>query len=251
MGVFFTALVLSLICLLLTSPALGKAAHRLYAILSNLFVLVLTASTDLRKIFPILPELPGRYNWTGKILELLVSVIAISLLMRIEGWHREEFGLKLSFAPGTGKDVLRFLLPVLLLETLVLYVLVPGQTPTLEDHLFQLFVPGLTEELAFRGVLMALIDRAFLGRMRVLGADLGWSAVATSLLFGLWHGLDVSAHFTISLDVAPMIIPTAGGFVLAWCRARSGSLLLPVIAHAGMNETANLIALIKSEWATR
>ena len=59
---------------------------------------------------------------------------------------------------------------------------------------------------------MALLDRAFPGRVRLLGADLGWSAISTSLLFGLWHGLDVS---------------------LAWCRARGGSLLFPIVAHAG------------------
>jgi len=248
MGVLFTALALSLVCLLLSSPALVKSGQRTYAFLSVLFVFVLTTSTDLRRIFPAIPRIPGRYNWTGKLFELVVSVIAISLLTRIGGWRREEFGLKLSFAPGTGRDVWRFLVPALLLDTLVLSLIVPGQTPTLEDHLFQLSAPGLTEELAFRGVLMALLDRAFLGRVRVLGANLGWSAVVTSLLFGLWHGLDVSPRFAISLDLAPMMVPMAGGFVLAWCRARSGSLLLPIAVHSGMNEIANLIALVKSRW---
>jgi len=82
--------------------------------------------------------------------------------------------------------------------------------------------------------------------VRVLGADLGWRAVVTSVLFGLWHGLDVSAHFKMSVEVAPMVIPMVGGFILAWCRARSGSLILPILAHSGMNEVANLIALAKA-----
>jgi membrane protease YdiL (CAAX protease family) len=80
----------------------------------------------------------------------------------------------------------------------------------------------------------------------VFGAHIGWSAVVTSIVFGLWHGLDVSAHFKISVEVAPMVIPSLGGFVLAWCRARSGSLILPIVAHSGMNEVANLIALVKN-----
>lgn len=250
MGVIFTAAVLSVVCLVLSLPALGKAARRGYAILSALFVFVLATSTDLRRVIPAIPDIPGRYNWTGKLLELLVSVIAISLLMGIGGWKRQEFGIRFSFNPGTGRDVWRFLVPVLLLETVVLFLLIPGRVPTLENHFFQLSAPGVTEELAFRGVLMALLDRAFQGRVQVLGADLGWSAIVTSLLFGLCHGLDVSARFTFSVDFGPMAIPLVGGFVLAWCRARSGSVLLPIMAHAGMNEAANLIALVKSRVAT-
>lgn len=246
MGVFLTAAALSLVCLLLGLPALGKSGRRSYALWSALFVLVLTTSTDLRRILPSIPEIPGRYNWTGKLLELLVSVVAISLLILLGGWRAKEFGVTFSFARGTGKDVLRFLVPVLLLETLVLWFLIPGQKLTLEDHVFQLSAPGITEELAFRGVLLALLDRAFSGRVRIIGADLGWSAVITSILFGLWHGLDVSAHLAVSVDLMPMVIPTLGGFVLAWCRARSGSILLPIAAHAGMNEMANVIALVKS-----
>jgi hypothetical protein len=33
---------------------------------------------------------------------------------------------------------------------------------------------------------------------------------------------------------------------MARCRARSGTLILPILAHAGMNEFANLIALVKA-----
>lgn len=73
MGVLLTAAVLSLLCLLLSLPALSKAGRRPYAILSALFVLFLTTSTDLRRILPAIPNIPGKYNWTGKVLELLVS----------------------------------------------------------------------------------------------------------------------------------------------------------------------------------
>ena len=246
MEVLFTALALSAVCLLLSLPGLMNTSRRRYVFCAILFVFVLTISTDLRHIFRWIPKISGHYNWTGKALELLVSVIAIALLIRFDGWRREAFGLRLAFNSGTGKDVLRFLVPVLLFEVVALWFLVPGSVPTFEDHLFQLTAPGLTEELAFRGVFLALLDKAFLSRVRMFGADIGWGAVVTSIVFGLWHGLDVSAHFKISVEVAPMVIPTLGGFVLAWCRARSGSLILPIVAHSGMNEVANLIALVKS-----
>jgi len=245
-GVLFTAAALGLVCLLLCLPGLRSARSRRYAGLGVLFVVVLTTSTDLPRVLDWIPRIPGQYNWTGKVLELIVSAVAISLLCSLDNWKREEFGLTLAFNKDTGRDVLRFLVPVMVVEAVVLWFLIPGQVPTLEDHLFQLTAPGITEELAFRGVLLALLDRAFPGRRRILGAELGWSTVVTSILFGLWHGLDVSSHFKVSLEIAPMVIPTLGGFVLAWCRARSGTLILPILAHAGMNEFANLIALAKA-----
>ena len=246
MGVFFTAAALSLGCLLLCLPGLRKASSRRYVGFSVLFVMALTTSTDLHRVFHWIPRIPGHYNWTGKVLELFVSVVAIALLMSLDNWKREEFGLTLAFNRGTGRDVLRFLVPVLLVESVALWFLIPGQAPTFEDHLFQLTAPGITEELAFRGVLLALVDRAFVARRRIFGADLGWSTVVTSIIFGLWHGLDVSSHLKVSLDIAPMVIPMLGGLVLAWCRARSGTLLLPILAHTGMNEFANLTALAKA-----
>ncbi len=246
MGVFFTAAALSLACLLLCLPALRRAPSRRYAGFSVLFVMALTTSTDLRRVFHWIPRIPGHYNWTGKLLELIVSVVAIALLLSLDNWKREEFGLTFAFNKGTGRDVLRFLVPALLAEAVALWFLIPGQIQTFEDHLFQLTTPGITEELAFRGVLLALVDRAFLSRKRILGADLGWSTVVTSIIFGLWHGMDVTSHLNVSLDIAPMVIPMLGGFVLAWCRARSGTLILPILAHTGMNEFANLIALAKA-----
>jgi uncharacterized protein len=247
MSVILTAAALSFVCLALCIPALTRCGPRRYALWAVLFVLVLTTSTDLRRLVPLLPAFPGRYNWTGKLFELIASLIALALLIGLGKWKREEFGLRRAFNAGTGRDIVRFLLPVLLIEFVALWFLVPAGVPSIESHLFQLVAPGITEELAFRGVLLALLDRAFTGRVWLIGAPLGWGTVISSLLFGLWHGLDVDNHFHPTLEVAPMVIPTLGGFVLAWCRARSGSLLLPILAHSGMNEIANLIALIKAE----
>ncbi|AWM33555.1 hypothetical protein DDQ68_12630 [Hymenobacter nivis] len=60
-------------------------------------------------------------------------------------------------------------------------------------------MPGLTEELAFRGVLLALLDRTFTERVRVLGADVGRGTVSSSLVFGLCHGLRVGPDLHVAL----------------------------------------------------
>ncbi|AMR26224.1 hypothetical protein A0257_03360 [Hymenobacter psoromatis] len=182
--------------------------------------------------------------WPNIFLTLLVSLIALGLLLRVGNWQRAEFGLQLRTNAGTGRDVWRWLMPLLVLETGLLWLLLPGGHPTVNYQLVNLSV-GITEELTFRGIFLALLNRAFPRRVRVLGAELGWGTVVSSLIFGLVHGLRVDAAFHPTLNLLPMAIPTVGGFVLAWCRARSGNLLLPIAVHSGMNELAQLIALVK------
>ena len=236
---------LALVYLILCLPGVVRSSSRLTVIGGALFLLLLNSGDD-RRIFWWLPQLPLHWNWPGKLFELLLCIITLSLLIRFWGWNREQFGLKLSFLPGTAKAVIRFVFPLLLVELVALWYMIPAEIPRFEDHVFQLTAPGLTEELAFRGILLALLDKAFSGRVKILGADLGWGAVVTSLLFGLVHGLDIGTNFNVSLNLGPMVIPLLGGFVIAWCRARSGTLLLPILLHSGMNEVANLIALVKA-----
>lgn len=247
----YSAGALALVCLLLGLPGLRRGSRWQYLAGAVLFVFCLALATlsDMASLLPWLPVVPGKSHWHDawhqQLLELVVSVAAIAWLMGLGGWRREAFGLRLRFEPGTGQEVRRFLLPLLLAEVGVLWLLVPGGPTLLGNHVFMLTAPGLTEELAFRGVLLALLDRAFPGRVRVLRADLGWGTPVSSLLFGLMHSLRVSADWHVTLPLAPLAIPLVGGFVLAWCRARSGSLLLPLLVHSGMNEVAQLVALIK------
>ncbi|MDQ2770604.1 MAG: CPBP family intramembrane metalloprotease [Bacteroidota bacterium] len=247
MGALYTGLALGSFCLLLGLPGLFKTASRRYVLGGALTVgaTMLAGLAPLPAALPGLPRIAVQGYWPNLLLTLLVSLGALALLLGPRGWRREEFGLRLGFNPGTGRDVRRWLLPLLVVEVGILWALVPSGKPTLSYHLLQLSV-GVTEELAFRGVLLALLDRVFVSRVRVLGAELGYGAVASTLVFGLCHGLRVDADFHVALNFMPMAIPTVGGFVLAWCRARSGSLLLPIFVHSGMNEVAQLVALAKA-----
>jgi membrane protease YdiL (CAAX protease family) len=103
--------------------------------------------------------------------------------------------------------------------------------------LFQVFVeiPIATvvfEELAFRGLVAALLERLCAPR-----AALAWSA----LLFGLWHlgpawpGADaVGIGRAIGIVAATAI----AGVVLHLVKRRSGSLVAPMIAHWATNGAA-------------
>lgn len=82
----------------------------------------------------------------------------------------------------------------------------------------------LVEELAFRGVILALLVRG-------LGAP--WAVVVGSLLFGLWHAL--GAWDTRSGVPGTVAATTGAGVVFALLRLGTGSLLPPVALHWALN----------------
>ncbi len=102
------------------------------------------------------------------------------------------------------------------------------------------------EELAFRGVLLALL-------LRVTSTA---RAVATSsALFGLWHILPTLSALHINdfeggpagevAAVAGAVVATAiGGLIFCWLRLRTHSLLAPVVVHTATNSFAVLGAYI-------
>ncbi len=91
----------------------------------------------------------------------------------------------------------------------------------LETWLYQATLPGLVEEALFRGVLLALLDRAFTARRVVLGVPIGWGGVVVTLVFLALHG--------ISPGTLLGVLPAA--LLYLWLRIRTGSLVLPVVVH--------------------
>ena len=95
----------------------------------------------------------------------------------------------------------------------------------------------LWEETAFRGILQAA-----LGRVMPAGAAIA----VTAGVFGIWHiaptaaalrinGLAGSPVRTLAGVSAGVAATAAGGVLLSWLRARSGSLAAPILLHLATN----------------
>ena len=90
----------------------------------------------------------------------------------------------------------------------------------------------LTEEIAFRGVLLAIAHRVLPPYAALL---------LTSTVFGLWHVdsaqvPDGASPVVAAASVAGTVVVTGlGGVLFGWLRQRSGSLLAPLGAHLGIN----------------
>ncbi|HKQ00824.1 MAG TPA: CPBP family intramembrane glutamic endopeptidase [Actinomycetes bacterium] len=107
------------------------------------------------------------------------------------------------------------------------------------------------EELAFRGVLLALLGRRY-------GVRAG--ALLSSGLFGLWHVLPSLGGGAANATIAGVVGADAGGMAvrvvvtvlftslagvaLCWLRLRSDSLLAPMMAHWTVNGLGVIVATL-------
>ena len=215
--------------LLLVGGAIGLLDRTHFAPRWLLIAALLVAVNDalLLRGYGALPDLVegSDWNWQGKTLACLAT-LAIAALPAF-GWRR--VGLTLVQAPGS----LRAALPVLLLYCgffAALAAAFPSETATGEEIAFQLTMPGLEEEPFYRGILLLSLDRAFTGRVRLLGVDWGWGAILSCALFGLAHGFGFSDG-RFSFDALTFAMTALPSLLAVWIRLRTGSLALPIVMH--------------------
>lgn len=179
--------------------------------------------------------LPGHWNWQGKLLAL-AATLAIAALPAF-GWRR--VGLAVAQAPGS----LRSAVPAALIYCIIFFGIAlafSGDPATGEDVAYQLTMPGLEEEPFYRGILLLALDRAFAGRVRLLGVEWGWGAVLSCLLFGMTHAFGFSDG-AFSFDPLYFALTALPSFIAVWVRLRTGSLLIPVLMHNFGNSISLLI----------
>ncbi len=215
--------------LLVFGVAIGAARRDLFSFGWLLVAAGLVALNDalLTNGYGFIPDMTAEleWNWQGKTLALLAT-LAMATLPAF-GWRR----CGLTFAQNSGSLVSA--IPVAALYVLFFVALAwvfPSDSASAETIAFQLTMPGLEEELFYRGILLFALDRAFLGRVRFLGVDWGWGALLSCALFGLTHAFgysDGAFHFD-SMIMALTAIPS---IIAVWLRLRTGSVLLPVLLH--------------------
>ena len=104
---------------------------------------------------------------------------------------------------------------LLVLLFLGLAIAMPGEGFDADSLAFQLTMPGLDEEIFYRGVLLLILNEAFGRPVRVLGAQMGWGAMLTALAFALTHALGYQdGAFTFAW--APMATTGLAGLLLVW-----------------------------------
>jgi membrane protease YdiL (CAAX protease family) len=197
-----------------------------FALLCAIWLAADDLVTGLPNLVPALDVIGGEWNWMGKVLSLALSAIAIAAF----GLSPDAIGLTLRQRhPRIGiVAVALFIVWGACLGTFFK----PG-APDAETLAFQATMPGLAEELVYRGIVPALL--LGLVRHKAPVGDIPWAViVATSVMFGAWHGLGYS-HGHFSFDTMSALFPFLGSLPGGWLRFKTGSLVVPFLGHSLAN----------------
>jgi len=185
--------------------------------------------------FPSLQVIPNHIwegflvcSWSGKLYSIVFTLLVIYLTKK--RLDQNEVGLTLKQKTGS---VLPCILVILVLAGWAARVGIasPKGRLDLETLAYLAIMPALNEELVYRGYLLGIINKISPARFNLLGASIGWGTILTSILFSLLHGFWFDNYLHIQVDFIALSNTFLSGLVFAWLRERTGSLVMPAIAH--------------------
>lgn len=169
------------------------------------------------------------WNWVGKIAGLLLGVFFV---YRNKLISKAEIGWTIKLREGSLMPIIYTVLLVLLAR-LIIYLSFENVNPDfdLETIGFQGILAGLSDELIFRGILLALLNRIFVAKENVFGYSLSFGVLISSLLYGLSQGFILQEGFHLQINLIRILLGFFVGLIAAVLKERSGSLLPAVLFH--------------------
>lgn len=182
-----------------------------------------------------------KWNWEGKIAAIGVSLVVIALLWLLARKAPYEAGFTFAQKAGSfGPSAVAIALMIAFAVVLEVSAN-DGPSDDRERLLFQATMPGLEEEIYWRGTLLLAMTEALRGgRLNLGGAAIGWAGLLVTLMFGMLHGVSVQDG-QWSFDAFNIAVTGTFGFGYLWVRERTGSVVLPIVAHNLTNVTLSLI----------
>ncbi len=177
----------------------------------------------------------GSWNWDGKIYGIVCG-IAIYFIFRRQLSNNNFFTLKQDKA-GL-KSVLK--VAVAILSISILGGVVNDREFNIETLLFQISMPGIDEEIMYRGVLLGLMCSA----LRAGGAT--WrnpAIIINAVLFGLVHSLSLGDG-ALQFNSVNFMWTGLLGYGFGYITIKTRSILIPMLTHNLYNFTLNLLAMI-------
>jgi membrane protease YdiL (CAAX protease family) len=168
------------------------------------------------------------WSWQECILSAAWPFLLVAL---VAGISLASIGVTSRFRPGWLKPSIVALLLAMAVPA-IFFILGVRKKLDAQGWAFLLIMPGLAEELVFRGVYQSLLNRVFGKPWRLANAEFGWGLIITAILFAGSNGLvavDSPLHARIVLHAA--IAPVMLSLVSGWVRERTDSVWPSVFGH--------------------
>ncbi|WP_299120455.1 CPBP family intramembrane glutamic endopeptidase [uncultured Tenacibaculum sp.] len=177
----------------------------------------------------------ANWNWTGKIYAIIGTIIFLLI-------YRKYPLSDYFFTFKQNKKFLKkgvFLIISILLIQIVTAFYSSSKPLSLETLFFQYSIPGIDEEIAYRGIMLGLLVKVLKSKNLILNPSV-W---ITAILFGMVHGFFLSKNFEVIFEFQPFLWTTVYGLIWGWMTIKSGSILLALISHNLGNGTLSLIQM--------
>lgn len=185
-----------------------------------------------------------KFAWIGKILSLLFALIVVFSVSKKD---RKEIGFTTKTnSKNQVKSGILIFLGFLAFDVVFKMILFPkGGDFDLETFAFQMTLPGLTEELIFRGILFWLLDKAFAPKWNFKGIKFGWGFVIITILFAEAHGVMLTENYEFKFDIIMVLYLTfISSLSLGILRKLSGNLIFPILGHNMINTINAIIRIL-------
>jgi uncharacterized protein len=192
----------------------------------------------LPKLSASLDLLGGNWNWDGKAFGILCGALGYFVFRKYFSEH--DF-----FTIRPAKGNLKISLAVMLgsaLFVMLLAFFAERSEFNVETLVFQLTMPGIDEEIMFRGLLLGLLMTALREKISFFGNP---ALLLTAVLFGFIHALTLGKDYALDFDPVYFLHTALGGYLFGWLTIRHRSILPAVVAHGLNNFLFALVTMLK------
>lgn len=192
----------------------------------------------LPKLVKTLNFIDSNWNWEGKTYGIIFGVICYFVFRKFFS-ENDFFTLRQNNENFKKTLIASIFIVVLAVMIAPLFGSSPFDSETLA---FQLTMPGIDEEMMFRGILLGLLLTALKDKISFLGNP---AVLLTAVLFGFLHALTLGKDYSISFEPIYFLQTGFGGYVWAWVAMKSRSILLPILSHVFANFFAALVTMFR------
>jgi uncharacterized protein len=193
---------------------------------------------NLPKNFDTLKFIDGNWNWNGKILGILFGILCYFLFRRLFIDY-DYFTLKQDKSYIKKTTVVSIV--VVFCSTIIWFIFGKSEFD-LESLAFQLTLPGIDEEIMYRGILLGLLMSGLKGQVRFIGNP---SLLISSILFGVIHALKLNEGFAPNFNLVYFLQTGLAGYAWGWVTIKSRSILFAILSHNLSNFFGTLAMMIK------
>jgi membrane protease YdiL (CAAX protease family) len=175
--------------------------------------------------FKELTFINAEWNWTGKIFAISGSFIFLLLYKQFD---LKDYFLTLNQNKGFIKKGALIVALILLVKSMISFYFGSTVKGNIETILFQLTMPGIDEEIAYRGIMLGLLVNVLKPFRETIFHP---AILVTAILFGLGHGLFMTKSFELSFDIFSFLSSCILGIIWGWLTIKSGSIVLSLTSH--------------------